>query len=278
MHSWLELLLPRARCLRWETNATLDCEHQHLPGTTHTCLFLVAAAVVAEPEEPDWQYPEDPEDPTAVESEDEADPGPPLATDEEGAPAEPEAAQEAEAEGGEGAAALPKVGSQAATACVQHGNYELIGTSGVVRTCHSGPGPCTHAVPSIAHASPILCPQVPQPIDYSKCYLSYMAATAGQEFMTTTELTRPAPPPEDDPEAKVRPVGNIVKSLIRAKHLMAQLKSSWPPPNILWPSTSLTARTKHFMAQLESLMDRTKHIHKHSGRSYRPCTVWASAL
>jgi hypothetical protein len=48
-------------------------------------------------------------------------------------------------------------------------------------------------------------PKIARPIDYSKKYLSYMAATPGQEFMLTTELHRPPPPPEDDPEAKAEP-------------------------------------------------------------------------
>lgn len=43
------------------------------------------------------------------------------------------------------------------------------------------------------------------PIDYSKKYLSYILGTPGQEFVSKIEIMRPAPPPEDDPEAKVDP-------------------------------------------------------------------------
>ena len=46
-------------------------------------------------------------------------------------------------------------------------------------------------------------PAPPRPIDYSKKYLSYIVATAGQEFVPSPELIRPPPPPEDDSEAKV---------------------------------------------------------------------------
>mmetsp|Transcript_34733 Transcript_34733/g.103036 ORF Transcript_34733/g.103036 Transcript_34733/m.103036 type:complete len:669 (-) Transcript_34733:669-2675(-) len=42
--------------------------------------------------------------------------------------------------------------------------------------------------------------KVARPVDYSMKYLSYMAATSGQEFMKTMELRRPGPPPEDAPE------------------------------------------------------------------------------
>ncbi len=56
-------------------------------------------------------------------------------------------------------------------------------------------------------------PKIPKPIDYSKKYLSYLAASSGQDFMLTSELTRPAPPPEDDPEAKVDPVPFTFKIL-----------------------------------------------------------------
>jgi hypothetical protein len=43
-------------------------------------------------------------------------------------------------------------------------------------------------------------------LDYSKKYLSYLAASTGQDFMLTTELHRPPPPPpEDDPDAKPPP-------------------------------------------------------------------------
>ncbi|GAX75677.1 hypothetical protein CEUSTIGMA_g3120.t1 [Chlamydomonas eustigma] len=40
-------------------------------------------------------------------------------------------------------------------------------------------------------------PKLTPPVNYSKKYFSYMAANSGQEFMLTTELFRPAPPPED---------------------------------------------------------------------------------
>lgn len=78
----------------------------------YTSAGAAYAAAVAEPEEPDWQYPEDPEDPAAVESEDEADPVPVVPGEGEGeeAPAEP---APAEGEGGEEAAegeeAAPKI-------------------------------------------------------------------------------------------------------------------------------------------------------------------------
>ncbi|KAG1675327.1 hypothetical protein FOA52_016001 [Chlamydomonas sp. UWO 241] len=40
-------------------------------------------------------------------------------------------------------------------------------------------------------------PRVPRPVDYSRKYLSYTAASPGQEFMVKAELRRPGPPPED---------------------------------------------------------------------------------
>ena len=50
-------------------------------------------------------------------------------------------------------------------------------------------------------------PKLPRPVDYSKKYLSYFAASAGQEFMCTAELVRPGPLPEDaDEDAKPEPV------------------------------------------------------------------------
>eukprot|EP00195_Chlamydomonas_chlamydogama_P012815 CAMPEP_0202892798 /NCGR_PEP_ID=MMETSP1392-20130828/2487_1 /ASSEMBLY_ACC=CAM_ASM_000868 /TAXON_ID=225041 /ORGANISM="Chlamydomonas chlamydogama, Strain SAG 11-48b" /LENGTH=389 /DNA_ID=CAMNT_0049576889 /DNA_START=171 /DNA_END=1336 /DNA_ORIENTATION=+ len=42
--------------------------------------------------------------------------------------------------------------------------------------------------------------KVPRPIDYSKKYFSYMAASAMNEFMANVELRRPPPPPEDADE------------------------------------------------------------------------------
>eukprot|EP00197_Chlamydomonas_leiostraca_P002620 CAMPEP_0202858342 /NCGR_PEP_ID=MMETSP1391-20130828/920_1 /ASSEMBLY_ACC=CAM_ASM_000867 /TAXON_ID=1034604 /ORGANISM="Chlamydomonas leiostraca, Strain SAG 11-49" /LENGTH=614 /DNA_ID=CAMNT_0049537255 /DNA_START=81 /DNA_END=1922 /DNA_ORIENTATION=+ len=122
----------------------------------YTSAGAAYAAMVSEPEEPDWQYPEDPEDPAAAESDDEADPAPPAegeAPPDGEAPPPEEAAPEATEESGE-------------------------------------PG----------------APKIPKPIDYSKKYLSYAAATAGQEFMSVADLQRPPPPPEDDPEAKVDPM------------------------------------------------------------------------
>lgn len=114
------------------------------------------AATVAEPEEPDWVYPEDPEDPAAAESDDEADPPPPAPPPEDGEEPAPEAdAPPAEDEGEDIEGAGKK--------------------------------------------------KVQKLLDYSKKYLSYLAATSGQEFMLTTELHRPPPPPEDDPEAKPEP-------------------------------------------------------------------------
>lgn len=40
-------------------------------------------------------------------------------------------------------------------------------------------------------------PKIPRPVDYSKKYLAYMAASAGREWVLAKELRRPAPPPED---------------------------------------------------------------------------------
>lgn len=40
-------------------------------------------------------------------------------------------------------------------------------------------------------------PKIPRPVDYSKKYFSYLAASPQQDFMCTSELFRPAPPPED---------------------------------------------------------------------------------
>ncbi|KAL6760286.1 hypothetical protein V8C86DRAFT_2556416 [Haematococcus lacustris] len=101
------------------------------------------AAAVAEPEDPEWMYPEDPDDPAAAESEDEPDPS---------SSADAEEADVA-AEAGE----------------VEEGSPD---ESGAVK--------------------------VARPIDYSRKYFSYMAASAGQEFMLTQELMRPPPPPDDD--------------------------------------------------------------------------------
>ena len=45
-------------------------------------------------------------------------------------------------------------------------------------------------------------PAPPRPIDYSKKYLSYIVATAGQEFVPSTELIRPPPPQRTTPKPR----------------------------------------------------------------------------
>lgn len=113
------------------------------------------AALVAEPEEPDWVPPEDDET-AGIETDDEAA-APPVEGEGDGEAAEdapPAEDGEAPADGEGGEPAAPK-------------------------------------------------PQ--KPMDYSKKYLAYVAATNGQDFVKDMDLRRPAPLPEDvdpdDPEA-----------------------------------------------------------------------------
>lgn len=49
--------------------------------------------------------------------------------------------------------------------------------------------------------------KIPRPVDYSKKYFAYAAASAGQEHVLGSDLRRPAPPPEDaDEDFKPEPV------------------------------------------------------------------------
>ncbi|KAF5835087.1 hypothetical protein DUNSADRAFT_7893 [Dunaliella salina] len=45
-------------------------------------------------------------------------------------------------------------------------------------------------------------PKIEPPIDYSRKYLSYVVATAGQEFLISTEMYRPEPPAEEPEEGE----------------------------------------------------------------------------
>ncbi|KXZ56732.1 hypothetical protein GPECTOR_1g66 [Gonium pectorale] len=123
----------------------------------HTAAGAAYAAIVTDPEEPDWAPPED-DDAAAVESEDEGEAaaaeGAETGADEELAP-EPEAM---EAEGGE----------------------DSEGGAGVAK-------------------------KIPRPVDYSKKYFAYVAASAGQEHVLGVDLRRPAPPPEDAAEEDSKP-------------------------------------------------------------------------
>ena len=55
----------------------------------------------------------------------------------------------------------------------------------------------TAAEPEAPAVADGAAPKIPRPVDYSKKYFSYLAASPQQGFMCTSELFRPAPPPED---------------------------------------------------------------------------------
>ncbi|GFR41453.1 hypothetical protein Agub_g2141 [Astrephomene gubernaculifera] len=119
----------------------------------HTSAGAAYAAIITDPEEPDWTPPED-DEAAAVESEDEGEPSAAAAADGEDA-AQPD--QDADAGGEEG----------------------MEGAEG------DGAPPAR---------------KIPRPVDYSKKYFAYVAASAGQEHVLQSDLYRPSPPPDDAPE------------------------------------------------------------------------------
>lgn len=124
----------------------------------HTNAGAAYAAIVTDPEEPDWTAPED-DDAAAAESEDEGEGGAGRDGDgEEEQPAEAEEPEDGEGgeEGEEGEAPKPKI---------------------------------------------------PRPVDYSKKYFAYVAASIGQEHVLDADIRRPAPPEGDaEEDAKPEPV------------------------------------------------------------------------
>ncbi len=174
-----------------ETEPRVLLQHAAELIVKFTAAGAAYAAVVAEPEDAEWTPPEDPEDPAAAESDDEPDPPPPAppVEGEEGAAPADGDAPPADGEAAEGAA---------------DGDAD-----------------------AAAAAEKAKKPQ--RPLDYSKKYLSYLAATAGQEFLLTTELRRPPPPPEDDPEAKPEPTPLTFKILDERRPMIYSSNASFEP-------------------------------------------------